>query len=131
MLSVRKTITLVRDEVKLEDQQAKARIVDWPQTNGLALRLGVIDLPSFYGGYDQRTGTTPSSATADVAKLIRKLEAEHIQGLVLDLRQNGGGSLEEAITLTGLFIHEGPGRADPRTGRAHKCRCGHRRFGTL
>jgi carboxyl-terminal processing protease len=88
----------VRDEVKLEDQQAKARIVDWPQKNGVALRLGVIDLPSFYGGFDEQTDTTPSSATADVAKLIRKLEAEHIQGLVLDLRQNGGGSLEEAIT---------------------------------
>jgi carboxyl-terminal processing protease len=107
-VSARKTITLVRNEVKLEDQQAKARIVDWPQTNGVALRLGIIDLPSFYGGYDQRTGTTPSSATADVAKLIHKLEAEHIHGLVLDLRQNGGGSLEEAITLTGLFIREGP-----------------------
>jgi carboxyl-terminal processing protease len=106
--SLRKTITLVRDEVKLKDQQAKARIVDWPQTNGPALRLGVIDLPEFYGGYDGRPGVTPSSATADVAKLIRKLEAEHIQGLVLDLRQNGGGSLAEAITLTGLFIHEGP-----------------------
>ena len=106
--SVRKTVTIVRDEVKLEDQQAKARIVDWPQTNGPTLRLGVINLPAFYGGFGQKTGTTPSSATADVAKLIRKLETEHIQGLVLDLRQNGGGSLEEAITLTGLFIHDGP-----------------------
>ncbi len=106
--STRKTITLVRDEVKLADQQAQATIVDWPQTNGPALRLGVIDLPAFYGGYNRQTGVTPSSATADVAKLIRKLEAEHIQGLVLDLRRNGGGSLAEAISLTGLFIHEGP-----------------------
>ena len=106
--SVRKTVTIVRDEVKLEDQQAKALIVDWPQTNGPTLRLGIINLPAFYGGFGQKTGTTPSSATADVAKLIRKLETEHIQGLVLDLRQNGGGSLEEAITLTGLFIHDGP-----------------------
>jgi carboxyl-terminal processing protease len=106
--SPRKTITLVRDEVKLKDQEAKGRIVDWPQTNGPALRLGVIDLPEFYGGYDGRPGVTPRSATADVAKLIKKLEAEHIQGLVLDLRQNGGGSLSEAISLTGLFIHEGP-----------------------
>jgi len=106
--SVRKTITIVRDEVKLEDQQAKARIVDWPQTNGPVLRLGVIDLPAFYGGYDRRAGATPSSATADVAKLIHKLEAEHIQGLILDLRHNGGGSLEEAVTLTSLFIHDGP-----------------------
>ena len=106
--SPRKTITLVRNEVKLKDQQAKASVVDWPQTNGPALRLGVIELPEFYGGFDGRPGVTPSSATADVAKLIRKLEAEHIQGLVLDLRQNGGGSLSEAISLTGLFIHEGP-----------------------
>ena len=106
--SARKIITLVRDEVKLEDQQAKARIVDLTQKGSPSLRMGIIDLPSFYGGYDRRTGTTPSSATADVAKLIRKLETEHIQGLILDLRYNGGGSLEEAITLTGLFIREGP-----------------------
>ena len=103
--SPRKTITLVRDEVKLKDQQAKGSIVDWPQTNVPALRLGVIELPEFYGGYDGRPSVTPSSATVDVAKLIRKLEAEHIQGLVLDLRQNGGGSLSEAITLTGGQIH--------------------------
>jgi carboxyl-terminal processing protease len=106
--SMRKTITIARDEVKLEDQRAKARIVDWPQTNGATLRLGVIDLPSFYGGYEGRPGATPSSATADVARLIHKLETEGIQGLILDLRHNGGGSLEEAITLTGLFIREGP-----------------------
>ena len=103
--SPRKTITLVRDEVKLKDQQAKGSIVDWPQTNVPALRLGVIELPEFYGGYDGRPSVTPSSATVDVAKLIRKLEAEHIQGLVLDLRQNGEGSLSEAITLTGGQIH--------------------------
>ncbi len=107
--SARKTLTIVRDEVKLEDQQAKARIVDLPQTKGGALRLGVIDLPSFYHSYDDGPShPTPSSATADVAKLIGKLETEHIQGLVLDLRRNGGGSLEEAISLTGLFIHKGP-----------------------
>ena len=106
--SERKTITLVRDEVKLEAQQAKARIVDLPGTNNGTLRLGLIDLPSFYGGYDRGARSAPSSSTADVAKLIRKLEAEHIQGLILDLRHNGGGSLEEAITLTGLFIRKGP-----------------------
>ena len=61
MTSVRKTITLVRDEVKLEDQQAKARIVDWPQKNGATLRLGVIDLPSFYGGYDRQTDPSPAA----------------------------------------------------------------------
>jgi carboxyl-terminal processing protease len=85
-----KTAALVRDEITLEDQQAKARIVD---------------LPSFYadmGGGHRR------SATADVSRLLEKLEAEHVRGVVLDLRQNGGGSLEEAISLTGLFIRKGP-----------------------
>jgi carboxyl-terminal processing protease len=106
--SARKTITLVRDQVKLEDQQAKARIIDLPRKDGVALRVGLIDLPSFYDGFDKRTNGTPKSATTDVAKLIRKLEAERIQGLILDLRYNGGGSLEEAITLTGLFIRAGP-----------------------
>jgi carboxyl-terminal processing protease len=106
--SARKTITIVRDEVKLADQQAKARIVDWPRTNGPALRMGVIDLPSFYGGFAEKGESSVSSATADIDKLIVKLKAEHIQGLVLDLRRNGGGSLEEAINLTGLFIRKGP-----------------------
>jgi len=106
--STRKTITIVRDEVKLADEQAKARIADLPPKDGAALRVGVIDLPSFYGGYSGPREPAASSATADVAKLIRKLKAEHIHGLILDLRHNGGGSLEEAITLTGLFIGKGP-----------------------
>ncbi len=106
--SARETITIVRAEIKLEDQQAKARIMDLPQTQGAPLRLGVIDLPAFYGGYDGSGASAPSSATADVARLIEKLKKEHIQGLILDLRRNGGGSLEEAISLTGLFIDQGP-----------------------
>jgi carboxyl-terminal processing protease len=106
--SARKIITLVRDEVKLEDQEAKARIVDWPTKNAGTMRLGIIDLPSFYHSSDETTHLKPRSATADVAMLIRKLKAEHLQGLVLDLRNNPGGSLEEAISLTGLFIGEVP-----------------------
>jgi carboxyl-terminal processing protease len=106
--SARKTISLVREEVKLEEQQAKARLVGLPQQNGATVRLGIIELPSFYGGDAGPAWTTPISAAADVAKLIRKLEAEHIQGLILDLRHDGGGSLEEAIALTGLFIRQGP-----------------------
>ena len=112
-----KTVSLVRDEITLEDQQAKARIVDLPigprtakdaatkAAKGATLRLGVIDLPSFYadmGGGHRR------SATADVSRLLGKLQAEHVRGVVLDLRHNGGGSLEEAISLTGLFIRKGP-----------------------
>ena len=111
-----KTVSLVRDEITLEDQQAKARIVDLPigkaATKGAketsreaTLRLGVIDLPSFYADMG---GGRKRSATADVSRLLGKLQAEHVRGVVLDLRHNGGGSLEEAISLTGLFIRKGP-----------------------
>jgi carboxyl-terminal processing protease len=100
-----KTVALVRDEITLEDQQAKARILDLPTGKGETLRLGVIDLPSFYADMG---GGRRRSATADVARLLGKLNAEHVRGVVLDLRHNGGGSLEEAISLTGLFIRKGP-----------------------
>lgn len=109
--SERRTVTLVRDEIKLEDQAAKARLYEIPNGEGPPVRVGVIDLPSFYASFELgKTGekTEPRSTTADVTRLIRKLEAEGITGLILDLRRNGGGSLEEAIKLTGLFIREGP-----------------------
>jgi len=106
--ATRKTVTLVRDEVKLEDQEAKGRILDLPTPKGETLRLGVIDLPSFYSDADGHRGAPKKSATADVARLIEKLKAENVRGIVLDLRRNGGGSLEEAIGLTGLFIPHGP-----------------------
>lgn len=113
--SVRKIVSLIRDEIKLEDSAAKARIYDLPlsgrssggQTN---IRLGVIDLPSFYSAFElegRRGSGEQKSTTVDVAKLLRKLMKENVSGVVLDLRRNGGGSLEEAINLTGLFIKEG------------------------
>jgi carboxyl-terminal processing protease len=98
----------VRDEIKLEDQEAKARIIDWPTGKGAARRLGVIDLPSFYAEMGGRPGANPRSATSDVEQLLNKLKAERVEGIVLDLRRNGGGSLDEAIKLTGLFIRTGP-----------------------
>ncbi|HTB61466.1 MAG TPA: carboxy terminal-processing peptidase [Polyangia bacterium] len=101
-----KTASLVRDEITLEDQQAKARILDLPTgRKGATVRLGVIELPSFYADMG---GGRRRSATADVSRLLGKLNAEHVRGVVLDLRHNGGGSLEEAISLTGLFIRTGP-----------------------
>lgn len=99
------TISLVRDRIKLEDQEAKASIVDLRSGHGDALRLGVIELPSFYADMEGRAGR---SASADVARLLEKVEAEHVRGIVLDLRDNPGGSLDEAIRLTGLFIPKGP-----------------------
>lgn len=117
--SERRTLTLIRDEIKLEDQEAKAKIIDVPLGDKGSVRLGVVDLPSFYATFDigspkkpdlvsANERSTPKSTTADVQQLLKKLLAENVQGIILDLRRNGGGSLEEAIKLTGLFIKEGP-----------------------
>ena len=104
--SIRKTITIVREEIKLEDQQAKAQIIDFP-VGDQTRRFGVIDLPTFYAG-EGNAKSGPTSATADVARLVDKLKKENVTGIILDLRRNGGGSLKEAIDLTGLFIPSGP-----------------------
>ncbi|HKI68955.1 MAG TPA: carboxy terminal-processing peptidase, partial [Verrucomicrobiae bacterium] len=79
--------------------------------DGKHVRLGVIDLPSFYASVNlgENHGTpTQKSTSADVALLLKKFEEEKVNGVILDLRHNGGGSLEEAIKLTGLFIKQGP-----------------------
>ena len=104
-------LSLVRDEIKLEDSEAKAQLIESPDGHGGTNRLGVIDVPAFYfptdlsGGPDQ---PTPKYISVDTAKLVRKLEQEKVAGIILDLRNNGGGSLEEAIRFTGLFITNGP-----------------------
>ncbi len=107
-----KEITIERDVVKLNSARARAAIYEVPGPDGALAPIGVITLPSFYGlsgsdgdeaGPEERT-----SATQDVAELIKRLEAAGIKGLVLDLRHNGGGLLSEAINLTGLFIDKGP-----------------------
>ncbi|MEN9733128.1 MAG: hypothetical protein RLZ45_1123 [Verrucomicrobiota bacterium] len=107
-LSVRKIVSLVRDEVKLEDSEAKAKLIELT-SDGKTNRIGVIDLPSFYANFPVggRRGSGKTT-TGDVSRLVKKLVSEGAQGIVLDLRRNGGGSLEEAINLTGLFIKAGP-----------------------
>ena len=104
-----KVITLVRDKIKLEDQQAQKSLIRY-QKGGKDLKLGVITLPQFYMDFDayQKGDPNYTSTTRDVQKLVKELQAENIDGLVLDLRNNGGGSLTEAIDLTGLFIKSGP-----------------------
>jgi carboxyl-terminal processing protease len=102
--SNRKTVTLVRDEIKLTEAHAKAAFIDLPQTGGRPLRVGILDLGLFYGKGDEKG----DGASADATRLIRKLKQEGVRGLILDLRRNGGGALEEAIRLTGLFIPSGP-----------------------
>jgi carboxyl-terminal processing protease len=108
--AARRIVTLTRDEIKLEDQEAKAELIESPDGHGGTNRLGVIDLPEFYAPVDSsgNAGHTPKFASVDVAKLVSKLEDEKVGGIVLDLRNNPGGSLEEAIRLTGLFIKDGP-----------------------
>ncbi|HOW65434.1 MAG TPA: carboxy terminal-processing peptidase [Candidatus Paceibacterota bacterium] len=105
--SVRKKISLVRAEVSLKDQEARAILTTVP-VGGVHRRVGIIDLPSFYADLDRAREDGHKSATADVSKLIEKLKKEKVEGIVLDLRRNGGGSLEEAVGVTGLFIHKGP-----------------------
>lgn len=106
--SVRKVVSLIRAEIPLEDSEAKAKIIELPPEDGKpAQRIGIIDLPSFYADMGNRSADHKSTTT-DVRKLLRKLQEEKISGLILDLRRNGGGSLEEAIKLTGLFIPKGP-----------------------
>jgi len=104
-----KVITIVRDEVKLEEQSAQKEIIE-VQDGEHTRKLGVIDIPTFYIDFQGRMENKPDyrSTTRDVSKLINELKEEGIEGLVIDLRNNGGGSLEEAITLTGLFIPQGP-----------------------
>jgi carboxyl-terminal processing protease len=104
--SKRKVVELVRDNVKLTEQEAKAELIDRTLPDGTAQKLGWITLPSFY--QDMERSRTGKSTSRDVAALIKRLEQEGIQGLVIDLRRNGGGSLDEAIKMTGLFITQGP-----------------------
>lgn len=103
-------IDIIRDEVKLEEQAAQSRIIEVPGEGDEIVKIGVIDLPVFYLDFNGRARNLPDyrSSTRDVKKLINEMKAEGIQGLVVDLRNNGGGSLLEATTLTGLFIDEGP-----------------------
>ena len=102
--SKRKTIEIVRDEIKLKDQEARADIVIKKGANGEPVKLGWITLPSFYADMERHQKST----TKDVLALLKRLKKENVSGIVVDLRRNGGGSLEEAIALTGLFLKSGP-----------------------
>ncbi len=104
----RKVIDIVRDEVKLTEQQAKAEIIEVKTPEGDTQRLGFLTLPSFYADMERGRGRNAKSTTRDVQALLSRMTKEGIAGLVIDLRRNGGGSLEEAINLTGLFIKRGP-----------------------
>ena len=100
-----KVIDIVRDEVKLKEQDAKAELIEMPDVNGQPRRLGWIKLPAFYSDMEH---PDQKSTTKDVLALLNRLKQENISGLVIDLRNNGGGALDESVNLTGLFVKKGP-----------------------
>ena len=106
----RHTIAIVRNEVKLEEQAAQSQLLEIPDERGEIRKVGVIELPTFYIDFAalRRGEKDYKSSTRDVKRLIDELQAQGAEALVIDLRNNGGGSLQEANDLTGLFIEYGP-----------------------
>ncbi len=102
-------VTLVRKKVSIEEQAAKKKIIDI-KDGDVSRKIGVIDLPTFYSDFGARSEGDKNykSATRDVERLLGELKAAGVEGVVVDLRNNGGGSLAEANALTGLFIDQGP-----------------------
>ena len=108
-------VDIVRNEVKLEEQAAQAEVIEMPNDEVAGdgeetVKIGIIDLPVFYLDFNGRAKNLPDyrSSTRDVERLIGELKEQGVSGIVVDLRNNGGGSLLEATTLTGLFIDKGP-----------------------
>ncbi|TDJ17068.1 MAG: tail-specific protease [Gammaproteobacteria bacterium] len=102
-----KILTLTRNRIKLEGSAAKAKVIDLPE---LDKKIGVINIPTFYVDFAAQAKGEPDfrSTSTDVQKLVTDLVKEDVEGIIIDLRGNGGGSLSEALALTGLFIEEGP-----------------------
>lgn len=99
-----KIVVIQRGKVSLKDEQASGEVIEMKTDKGAPRRVGIITLPSFYADFDE--GTT--RASVDVERILNRLIEEKIDGLVLDLRNNGGGSLEEVRRMTGFFINRGP-----------------------
>ena len=106
--STRREVVITRDVVKLNSARARAAVFQVPGAEGATQSLGVITLPAFYNSDEGDTDSEKTSASKDVARLIEQLKQQKVQGIVLDLRHNGGGYLTEAIELAGLFITSGP-----------------------
>jgi carboxyl-terminal processing protease len=104
-----KTVEIVREKIVLKDQLAKKEIRTYQQ-NGKNVKIGIINVPAFYVDFDAAKAGNPNyqSTTHDVKAILDSLKRENVDGIVVDLRSNGGGSLTEAISLTGLFIKTGP-----------------------
>jgi carboxyl-terminal processing protease len=102
----RKIVSLIREKIEMTANLASGDLYELPDASGETRKIGVIELPSFYG--EGAFGKDSISTSKDVEELIEKFKKEKVDGLVLDLRNNGGGRLDEAVKLTGLFISEGP-----------------------
>src|SRR5260370_7222405 len=102
--SRRKNVELVRDEIKLKDQEARADIIIRKDANREPIKLGQFTPPSFYPDMDRHQKST----TRDVLALLNRLKKENIAGLVVDLRKNGAGSLHDRLSLTDSFLHAVP-----------------------
>ena len=107
--TVTETIAIERDKVKLEEQSASKEVIEFERGNS-TYSIGVINIPTFYADFKAMQDGDPNykSTTRDVRKLIDELKADGVDGVVMDLRNNGGGALHEANDLVGLFIEEGP-----------------------
>jgi len=104
-------VTITRQKVRLEEQAAKAETIEIPAAGDQPARsIGVIKLPAFYQDFEgrRRNPNDYTSATRDISKLLAVFKEQGVDGVVMDLRNNGGGSLDEAVELTGLFIDKGP-----------------------
>lgn len=104
-----KMVVIIREKINIENARAESKVYDFSHEDG-AYKLGVITIPSFYKDFkNARTGNNEfNSTTRDVRKLVADLNDQGVDGIMIDLRRNGGGALDEAIELTGLFIKDGP-----------------------
>lgn len=104
-----KTVEITRNTVKLEDQAVKHKVIE-KEREGTTYRLGVVEIPTFYMDFKayQEGRKDYRSTTRDVKVALQKLQKEGVDGVVIDLRENGGGLLQEAYKVTGLFIEDGP-----------------------
>jgi len=106
----RKIYELTRQKIELLEQHAKGQVIDAKAENGQKIKIGVINLPAFYGDTEAVLKGDPNavSATEDCRRLIQEFKGKKVDSIMIDLRGNGGGLLQEAITLSGLFIKDGP-----------------------
>lgn len=120
-------IVIVRDTVRLEEQAAQSEVLDIP-VGEQNYRLGIIEIPTFYMDFDAYRARDPNykSTTRDVTRILQELSRENVDGIIIDLRNNGGGSLHEATALTDLFVDPGPvvqiRSSDQRISRHHRAR---------